>query len=155
MAIERLFDDHGIDVVAAADDEILGAAGQPDIALRVEPAEVAGIEPAVGQHRAAVMAWIEIARGDLWTAHQHVADLTGGTIAVDGAVGCHIGDADLGVRQAQADRSSAALAMQRIHGRVAVHFGHAIALDHRRTDFAFDAPNELDRYRRTAGHEAL
>ncbi|GAA0002858.1 hypothetical protein BRDID11002_28590 [Bradyrhizobium diazoefficiens] len=31
--------------VAAADDEILGATGDPEIAVGVQPAEIAGIDP--------------------------------------------------------------------------------------------------------------
>jgi hypothetical protein len=151
MAVERLFDDHRIDVMAAADDEILGTAGQPDIALGVEPAEITGVEPAAGQHGTAVMARIEITRGDLRAAHQHVADRAGRAIAADRAVGRHVGDADLGVGQAQADRSGAALAMQRVHARVAVHLGHAVALDHRGTDLALDAPDQLDGHGRATG----
>jgi hypothetical protein len=92
--------------MAAADDEILRAPRQPDIALGVEPAEITGVEPAAGQHGTAVMARIEITRGDLRAAHQHVADRAGRAIAADRAVGRHVGDADRGVGQAQAGTCS-------------------------------------------------
>ena len=74
MADQRLLDDDRVDVVAAADDQVLRASREPDIAVGVEPAEIARVEPAVGQHRALVVARIEIARRHLRPAHQHMAD---------------------------------------------------------------------------------
>ena len=46
MPVQRLFDARRIDVVAAADDQLLLAAGQPEVAVRVLAAEVAGVQPA-------------------------------------------------------------------------------------------------------------
>ena len=42
-----VLDDPGVDVVAAADDEVLGPAGEVDEAAGVDAAEVAGVQPAV------------------------------------------------------------------------------------------------------------
>jgi hypothetical protein len=39
---QRLLDLGGVDVVAAADDDVLGAARDPDVAVGVHPAQVAG-----------------------------------------------------------------------------------------------------------------
>jgi hypothetical protein len=47
MREQRVLDRRRVDVVAAADDEVLGAAGEADEALVVDGAEVAGVEPAV------------------------------------------------------------------------------------------------------------
>ena len=44
---QRLLDDPGVDVVAAADDEVLGPAGEVDEPAGVDAAEVAGVQPAV------------------------------------------------------------------------------------------------------------
>ena len=51
---QRVFDDGGVDVVAAADDEVLGAAGQVHEAVGVDPGEVAGVQPALDQLAAPV-----------------------------------------------------------------------------------------------------
>src|SRR5215472_8273306 len=44
---QSFLDDPGVDVVAAADDEVLGAAGEVDEAVAVDAAEVASVQPAV------------------------------------------------------------------------------------------------------------
>jgi hypothetical protein len=46
---QRVLDDGGVDVVPAADDEVLGPAGEVDEAVRVDAGEVAGVQPAVAQ----------------------------------------------------------------------------------------------------------
>ena len=46
MPRRQLLDPRRVDVVAAADDDVLGAAGDAQIALRIERAEIAGHEPA-------------------------------------------------------------------------------------------------------------
>ena len=51
---QRVLDDRGVDVVAAADDQVLGPAGQVDEAVLVDAGEVAGVEPAVDQLAEAV-----------------------------------------------------------------------------------------------------
>jgi hypothetical protein len=45
MARQGLLDLRGVDVVAAPDDDVLGAPGDPDIAVPVPPPEVPGAEP--------------------------------------------------------------------------------------------------------------
>ena len=47
MAQQPVLDDPGVDVVAAADDEVLGPPGQVHEAAGVDHAEVAGVQPAV------------------------------------------------------------------------------------------------------------
>ena len=44
---QRILDRRRVEVVAAADDQVLGATGEPDEAIRVNGGEVAGVEPAV------------------------------------------------------------------------------------------------------------
>jgi hypothetical protein len=46
--VEVALDLGGIDVVAAADDQVLAAADDGDVAALVHLADVAGLEPAVG-----------------------------------------------------------------------------------------------------------
>ena len=46
VPVQRLLDARGVDVVAAPDDELLLAAGQVEVAVRVLAAEVAGVQPA-------------------------------------------------------------------------------------------------------------
>ena len=46
---QRVLDDRRVDVVTAADDQVLGAADEVDEAVVVDPGEVAGVQPAVAQ----------------------------------------------------------------------------------------------------------
>ena len=48
---ERCLDCRGGDVLAAADDHFLGAPGDPEETVLIDPAEVAGAEPALGVDR--------------------------------------------------------------------------------------------------------
>ena len=47
VAQQRVLDDRRVDVVAAADDQVLGPAGEVDEAVGVDPGQVAGVQPAV------------------------------------------------------------------------------------------------------------
>jgi hypothetical protein len=49
MLEQRVLDRGGIDVVPAADDEVLGTAGEGDEAVVVDRSEIAGVEPAVAE----------------------------------------------------------------------------------------------------------
>ena len=54
MAVEHVLDLLGRDVLALADDDVLDPAGDEDRAVRVEAAEVAGVQEAVGGERVRV-----------------------------------------------------------------------------------------------------
>src|SRR5258707_11581374 len=70
------FDVRGMDVIAAADDHILLAAGDAQIALAVEPAEIAGHEPARGvERRLGRHLVVEIAEHQAGAAAADLADL--------------------------------------------------------------------------------
>ena len=75
MLIGRLFDDCGIDIVAAANDQILHPAGDPQIAVRIDAAEIAGPEPAVGRERAGTV--IEVAIDDDIAASDQLPNFVG------------------------------------------------------------------------------
>ena len=46
---DRRFDDHRVDVLAAADDHVLRAVDDVDEALVVDARDVAGVQPALGE----------------------------------------------------------------------------------------------------------
>ena len=72
---QRVLDDRGVDVVAAADDQVLGPAGEADEAVLVDAAEVAGVEPAVDQLAHAVQhVAVLVAAGDVAGEHGGPAD---------------------------------------------------------------------------------
>src|SRR5271165_4733006 len=72
---ERVLDQCGIDVVATANDEFLGAAAEREMALRIETAEISGVQPPLSQPDAAVVGLPQIAREDVRTLDADDADL--------------------------------------------------------------------------------
>src|SRR5690606_8899898 len=82
-----------------------------------------GFDPGV-----AIMRGRDVTLEDLRSPYQHHALLVGRAAAPDPAA-LELGDDQLHVRQAVADRTDPRFAPPRIHGGIAVHFGHAEALD--------------------------
>ena len=81
MLEEHLLDRHRVDVVAAADDQVLGPAGDPQVAVRVEPAEVAGVDPARLDEGAAVVRVAQVAGEHAGAVHRDDADLVDRAVA--------------------------------------------------------------------------
>ena len=97
------------DVLAAADDRVVGAALAEQVAVDVEPAAVAGVEPAVG-----VGLRLDV---DVRAAHLVAADLDlAGRVDAEVGAGL-VDDAHLDARHRLADRRQA----RRPHRVVAVH----------------------------------
>src|SRR6516225_9641025 len=72
MTGRRILDDRRIDVVAAADDQILGPPGDADEALGADGTEIAGDEPSIrreGGGRVAEIAWEDVRPAH----HEHAA----------------------------------------------------------------------------------
>ena len=86
VAQQRVLDDPGVDVVAAADDEVLGPADQVHEAVGVHAAEVAGIQPAVTDdpvpaHPGAAQSRVGDVPGEHGGAADHqLAGLAGGAV---------------------------------------------------------------------------
>src|ERR1043165_7797125 len=117
-----------IDVHAAADEHVLGAAGDEEEAVVVAPRQIAGAEEAVlaeGLARRGLV--VPVALGDVRPADPHLADL-----AVLHVMALSIDDAHLGEEQRLADRAALRYGLLYGHGE-AVHanLGHPVALLHR------------------------
>jgi hypothetical protein len=116
----------GFDVVPAAHDQVLLAAGEDEALVVAEVADVAGAEPSVGGKRAGVLRRIEIAGENLRTTHLHQAAFVGtasGLRAVEGD------DARLGVRRTKADAARDRRAAPGIEGDRRCRLGHAVGLE--------------------------
>ena len=96
MLEQRVLDLGGADVLAAADDRVVGAALAEEVALDVDPAAVAGVEPAVGVD---LGVGAHVAAAHLVAADEDLAGLVGLERV---AVG--VGDADLDAGHRAADR---------------------------------------------------
>src|SRR5690606_17850832 len=114
---KRLLDQPRVDVVAATDDQVLGAAGHPDIAVRLDPAEIAGVEPAIFGERGSIEARVEITRDEAWSADEERADLVRFAVAKDAAVIRGLDGTDLRIGAPQPARAVPDLTVARMAGQ--------------------------------------
>src|SRR5690606_4358612 len=120
------------DLLAAAIDDLLLAAGDGEIALLVEDAEIAGAEPAVGEAFLIGLGVVLVARRDIGSPDYHLALGAG---RQPRAVVGHDRDIRTG-----GDPDRARLARprrQRIGRHLVRRLGHAVALDDRRAEGLF------------------
>jgi hypothetical protein len=112
QVVERGLDLGRVDVEAAADDQVLAAADDRDVAARVDLADVAGAKPAaVGELVLRLLGHAPVAREDVRAAHLDAADLAG----VEAAA-LVVADPELDAGQREADRAAAPLAVASRYG---------------------------------------
>jgi hypothetical protein len=110
MGEQGVLDHGGVDVVAAADDQVFGASREMDEAVVVDPRQIAGVQPAVDQLAKAVQhvtvcAAVDHVTGeDCRAADRQVADLAGGQVG-PGTVIAHSDGFDPLIRQPLPDRA--------------------------------------------------
>ena len=69
----------GVDVLATADDEVLDPVHQRQVPILVEPADVAGVQPAAAQDLGRLAGPAEVAAHHVRPAHDHLTGLAGGS----------------------------------------------------------------------------
>ena len=132
---QELLDLPRVDLLAAPVDHVVGAAGQEQIAVLVQVAKVAGLEPAVrvdGADRAAR----RVLRDDARSPDLHPADLAGR--ARPEQVPVPADHPDLGSRGPAA--AGLARPVQRVGGDHAGRLGHAVGLYHRDAERLLEPP---------------
>src|SRR6266852_6290889 len=116
MTAEHVFDLARVDVVAAADDELLGPADYAQVARVIEIADVAGPEVALlGERRRRRLGEVEIAAEHVGTLDEDLRAL--------------LLEANFDARQRHADGSRAPLALVGV-GNEHEGLGHPVALEH-------------------------
>ncbi|ESX22226.1 hypothetical protein X766_01885 [Mesorhizobium sp. LSJC255A00] len=139
----------GIDVVAAGDNEILAAADDVDVAVRVDDAEVAGDEEAVlAKLRLGFFRRAPIAGKDIRTFDLDNADFT----LAKRIAAVRVGDAQRNAGQREADRAGPTLALIGVR-RVHVGLGHAVALENGVAGALAPGVVRFGEQRRRAGNE--
>ncbi|MOA07249.1 hypothetical protein D3C78_1269360 [compost metagenome] len=132
MRLQSLLDLLGIDIVAAADDQLLLAPGQPEVALRILATQIARIQPALTADidpQSPVMALLQIAveqvratdRDQADFIHVGIAQVLAGVIEHD--------HAHILVGDPYPDGADTALAMGRIDRGDAGALGEAVAFE--------------------------
>ena len=149
QAVDLAFHFLGVDVEAAADDEVLAAAQDMDIAARVDHAEIAGDEEAIGA---------ELGPGLLRIAPIALKDI--GTLDLDhpGLAQRNLGaalrvrDAQIHPRQGKPHGARDALPVIGVGG-IHIGLGHAVALEDRVARARRPGPVGLGQERGRAGDE--
>ena len=135
-----------VDVVTAADDQVLAAPGQPDVAVSIDATEVAGIEPVAIDPDAGVLARLQIALEYRGTADAQVADLILRCIPEIASLLVEYLDAHFAVRHGQADGAGAAFARWRVGATAAGAFGQAIAFEQGQAGLGLELAYQLHRH---------
>ena len=126
-AVGHVLDVGRVDVVAAAHDQILGAAGQHQPLIVGQITDVAGIEPTVRAQDVLIVLGVDIAREHLRPFDQHQAARPGRTVRV-AAGGIEADDPGLGKRRPEADAALQRRAAAGIEGNGGRRLGHAVGL---------------------------
>ena len=154
MHAQGLLDARRVDVVAAADDHILGAAGDPQIAVSIDAAEIARIEPAVGHESAVVVCGIDVARGHAGSADQHRTDFIDRAFALQGAVGAESYRPNPRIRQSQSRRAESRIAIAWPLRHILCVLGGAVGKQDAHTGQTGDFARHSGRQRsRAGGHD--
>src|SRR5579863_9210001 len=128
----------GIDVMAAADHEVLGAPGDPEQTVFVETAKIAGIDPVAVNESAFVVLLVKIAAEDSRSRHDDDSDLVYRTVTLEPAVVVELDDTNPRVRHRPAYRTEADQTIRIGHGVYARSLGHAVDLENWQSKLVLD-----------------
>src|SRR5690348_3421824 len=149
MPRQRLFHLTRVDVVAAADDQLAGAAGDGEVAVVADRAEIAGLEPAVrAEYFGGGVGAVPVAGEDVRPAHLDLADRA----RRQRRARAHIHHARFLAGERAADGAGAALAVVRV-GQVHDRLGHAVALEDALAEDALEVREDPRAERGGAGDE--
>ena len=143
VADDDLLDLDRVDVLAAGDDHVLLAVDERDVAVLVDLAEVAGVEPAAAERVGRRPGQHPVAGEDVLAAHEQLADVADRDVPVVG-----VDQAGLDVLQRAADRAQLVLDVLGVEdGHRRRRLGQAEALLERHAP----AVEELDQRERRRG----
>jgi len=149
MAHKRLFDHGGVNVVATPDDQILGASRDVQIAVRVQPPQIAGAQEHPLAEQPPVLVQFGIGRSGrhAGACNANLAHLVHGAIQpATSPIG--VQDADMGIGKRNADRPNLFLTLWRIDRHQTGTFRQAVAFDDLHAGGFLKALVQLDRQRR-------
>ena len=152
MRKQRILDLGRVDIMAAANDQVLGPPGDPEIAIGVDPAQIAGAQETVLGEKIVVLVGFGIGRAfeDAGIGHADLAHLVG--CAFGKTLGQLPQDAHMGIGQGNADRAHLLDAVDRIATDQTGRLGQAIAFGDLDPGRGLEAVVKLDRQRGRAGN---
>src|ERR1700709_525228 len=146
VLVEHLLDLARVDVVAAADDQVLLAIYDVEVALLVALRHVPRVEPAAAHRLRGGVGALPVALHDVVAADHDLADFALGDLVVVLVEDLHLYPFERG-----ADRPRLALAIGGGAGGEPRGLREAIALEHDRPEGLLEAAQHLDRHRGAAG----
>ena len=146
VLVEHLLDLARVDVVAAADDQVLLAVDDVEVAVLVDAGHVAAVEPAAAHRLRGRVGALPVALHDVVAADHDLADLALGDRVVVLVDDLHLDPLDRG-----ADRARLALAVGVVGAGDRRGLREAVALEHDRPEGLLEAAQDLDRHRGAAG----
>jgi len=152
MLVVRFIDITGIDVESAADNHILLAVHDVEVAVLIHRGDIARVAPAVSEQSRGFLRFVQIALGHLRTADNEFARLAYGHIRL---ALVQIDDAALRIRYGQADRTDFPNPFKRVGVRYRRGFRHAEAFTDDRSRRFFKIMNHFHGQRGAAGEEAF
>ena len=158
MRRQRVLDQRGVDVVPAADDEILGSARDPDVVVvvlapQVARAQVAPPVQVVVELLVLRLVGIGVADPDAGVGHADLAHVP--VRALRRAVAVIGQDAHVRMDEGQPDRADLLLPLDRIDGDEAGRLRQPVALHDRHARRLLEPSVEFDRQGRRAGERHL
>ena len=153
VAGQCFFNDGGVDVVPAPNDQILGAARDPNVAVLIQLSEIARAQPVRVGIKTDVFFGIDIgsARKHARAGHANLAHLARLAFPDYGSVVLAFENSNLRVRHRNSHRADFAFPVQRIDGNQASRFGQTVSFEDFDACSLFEPVEQFDRQRsRTA-----
>ena len=153
MTVQRLLDQLWIDVVPAADDQLLLAAGQPEIAVCVLAGEVAGVEPALApavDPEPGVVDRVDVTREDIRPLDRQNARLVDFRKSKKDAGFIQNHDCHVLIGKPQSHRPDTRFRVRRIDAGDAAALCQTIGFENSNSGFRFERSKQLRRHRRGA-----
>ncbi len=147
----RMREQHFVDFprryfLAAAVDQLFDPADECQIAVCIEHALIAGPKPAIDERRRVRIRIVLVPANDVRALDDDLAALTGSEV-----LSCRVHDADLHIGAATHRSRFAGGRRQRVGSHLMRRFGHAVRLEHRRSEGRLEIVHHLRRQRRAAG----
>ena len=142
VGVDDLLDLARVHVHAAAQDHVLLAVDDREVALVVHGREVAGAEPAVGDGLGGRLGLAPVALHHVVAADRDLADLADRHLVAVEVDALHLaaGDGD-------ADGAGLALAVGHVEARDGAGLGQAVALEDDAAELVLEGPHDLERHR--------
>ena len=145
VLVEHLLDLARIDVVTAADDHVLLAVDDEEVAVLVDLAHVAGVQPAVADRLGGRVLALPVALHHVVAPDHDLADL-----ALRDLVAVVVDDLHLDALDRSPDRAGLALAVGVVERGDRRGLREAVALEDLASERVLESAHQLDRHRRAA-----